>query len=100
MENEKDIYYINDTLRLFKLDDRNIELQKVHHVEAGKVAPSGAISVERDEWRLIGYYPNVTSALKGAMERHMNDNLHRLIDSIVEFKESLNEITNIDKILK
>lgn len=90
--------YINDKLRIRKLDDRNLQLEE-YRKPSGK---SGTIKENTEKWRWCGYYGDLKSALLGALTKQLFDSAENeltLKDIISRIDEARAEIiTAIDKL--
>ena len=88
--------YINDKLRIKKLDDRNLQLEEYRE---GKDTHKGKATTK---WRLCGYYGDLKSALLGALTKQLFDSAENeltLKDIISRIDEARAEIiTAIDKL--
>lgn len=90
--------YINDKLRIRKLDDRNLQLEEYRKPSE----KSGTIKENTEKWRWCGYYGDLKSALLGALTKQLFDSAENeltLKDIISRIDEARAEIiTAIDKL--
>ncbi len=61
--------YINNTLRIRRLDDRNLQLEEYRKPSE----KSGTIKENTEKWRWCGYYGDLKSALLGALSKQLFD---------------------------
>lgn len=88
--------YINETLRIKKLDDKNLELEEYRKVVNPKTKE------ESFAWKWCGYYGDLRSALCGALSKRLFDgadeelSLKELVAKIDEAREQVvNAVKNI-----
>ena len=90
--------YINDKLRIRKLDDRNLQLEEYRKPSE----KSGTIKENTEKWRWCGYYGDLKSALLGALTKQLFDSVENeltLKDVVSRIDEARADIiTAIDKL--
>ena len=72
--------YVNDEVRMSKIDNRNIMVEYLKDVVDKKTKET------KQEWVVLGYYYDLVNALKGVMKKYSRD--------------VVNEATNIDNAVK
>ena len=72
--------YINDEIRMSKIDNRNIMVEYLKDVVDRQTKET------KQEWVVLGYYYDLVNALKGVMKKYSRD--------------VVNEATNIDNAVK
>ena len=90
--------YINEKLRIRKIDDRNLQLEEYRKPNE----KSGTIKEDTEKWRWCGYYGDLKSALLGALTKQLFDSVENeltLKDVISRIDEARADIiTAIDKL--
>ena len=72
--------YVNNEIRISKIDNRNIMVEYLKDVVDKKTKET------KQEWVVLGYYYDLVNALKGVMKKYSRD--------------VVNEATNIDNAVK
>ncbi|MBO5280309.1 MAG: hypothetical protein J6B55_03705 [Clostridia bacterium] len=61
--------YINDNLRIKKLDEKNLSLESFSEIKTKQTDPP------KKAWRHCGYYGDLKSALQGALKKQLFDSV-------------------------
>ena len=89
--------YINDKLRIRRLDTRSLQLEEYREAEDCNLTKQ-----KEPKWRWCGYYGDLKSALLGALTKQLFDSVENeltLKDVISKIDEARAEIiTAIDKL--
>ena len=94
---EKDVFQINEELRVVRKDEFNLMLEERVFIEGGKSNNlNDGISIERYEWKFVGFYSTLEGALNRAVDFTVSNNLHKVYEVLSTIRQEIKDLFKVE----